>query len=405
MDGSSVVEGPNVADGRTGFSMFLTATTLTLVTAVGAKHLATLRQQPAGVTSYHVLASLVFPTFPIVDLVISVFGTIKKYPPNGPSTSRLPWRYLLCRMLDVRAITETQHSEKSKPRSSAVSIPLHLLPCERVLPKKEAYSLAWLTRLLFAILLQLLSLLTIALWLRRAAQGGRTFLDDSVAANALGTFIITTMSINILILNTSWTCPFEYAAKYEKFGGEPGAMHFLIQMIPDATTYIELQTAAYSAMLLQSASFMSFWTTLRISPRSGVEDLCSLDLRGLGFISGTLHGGGTASCHPTRKAPLPFHEHIFGAAYSLGYYFAFLLSLSTPLIVLYYVVQMIRGRKLRVSTFDRMWVGKDPIRSSGSYYLLFSWCLCAMTIWDTIDHVRWEQWMWKDPWAERIWRA
>lgn len=100
--------------GRSATSMTLTTLALTIATAIGAEHLSTLRQQPPSISSYHLLATLLFPTFPLVDLILSITGTFRNHQ-RSAAYARPSWHYLACRALDLRAVPEVMSSKLPRP--------------------------------------------------------------------------------------------------------------------------------------------------------------------------------------------------------------------------------------------------------------------------------------------------
>ena len=136
---TALVRNDAIEQGRSITAMIVKTVALTVVTVIGAEYLAIVRRQPNRVASYHVFATLIFPTFPPSDLGISIYRSVFNSE-HGKGVERASWQYRLCAILDMRAIPEDEEVGDS--------IPLHLLPFRSVEPIRKRYDLGWAVRML-----------------------------------------------------------------------------------------------------------------------------------------------------------------------------------------------------------------------------------------------------------------
>ena len=248
-------------------------------------------------------------------------------------------------------------------------------------------------------------------WFRRAQNHGRTFLDDYVATNALGTCFIAAVSIAISITNTSWTVSDRYIENYRRLGEEADVSNLFLDFLPFRADDVELQSSIVMALLFQSASFLSFIGILRAADYSADADSgkCAVNLKGLGFLKAWT-GGRTASCHIVTNARLPLQKEMVAWWAGIGYWAASINSVQMLLLIILYLSERILavlpvsgGYWTRVTRFFKAAVSWQRSMNGFSAYMAFSWSLIIMSIWDLTDYNEWEQWMWKDPWSEQLW--
>ena len=86
---------------RSVTEMLFTAFSITAGTTIATLYLTFLRRQPRKLASYHVLASILIPTFPFAELLISIYRTLNTKRQQGLI---YPTGYYICAALDQRAI-------------------------------------------------------------------------------------------------------------------------------------------------------------------------------------------------------------------------------------------------------------------------------------------------------------
>ena len=398
---SDFVQSVAAEQGRSVVAMTIKTVAFTMTTALGAKYLATLRRQPTRFASYNVLASIIFPTFPLSDLCISLYRTATNISKRGAEFSNESLRYYVCATLDMRAI----------PRSGkeADSVPLHHVPT-RAEPVHEPYDVKWFVRILAVIALLIQATLSTLLWVRRARYHARTFLDDYVAMNASAVFVIASESLVILILNTSWRLQDEddQVAKFKQRCNEPSAFHLLHSLLPSTTSFIEIRLSAVLGIFLQCTAFFSIEHST--SYGGGDDSSCFTPIFAdliLSNLLGVSEMRNLASCHCSGPGQVTVQEYLLPLFGEIGYYAVFGLSLDLPRFLIFYLV-VLAIKRLRPSWITRRFFEPKLVRQRemgclGATYLLMCWGVTALTIWDFTDHRKWEQWMWKDPWAERLW--
>ncbi len=413
-------------DARSVTELLVTAFLMTTSATVAASHLSSLRRQPRKLASYQVLASILIPTFPFAELLISIYRTLKTRQPG----LIYPTRYYICAALDQRAIPESEtiqqlkQEEASETNISGIkaaedfdedSVPLHHIPYDSLQCESGPIDARWFAQLAMLLIFCARASLTILFWIRRLHQpNARTFLDDFTAAMALSGLFIAFTSIGIMVLNTTWRAPERYAEKFKKLCDEPAIIDLFLNLVHQ-TTLVEMTISLYLCVCLQSIAFFTWptappgWTFLKktawcitpVSPRKG-----------------TMHGGSAListsagvewSKLPPRACPVPqydgFISSIIDPFASVGYIFAFVAAMTPLAMLLGLLVKWLLGLVSRkgggmLSKWEV--TSRSPFAYLGISYLLLSYGLGAITLFDIITSREREPWMWKDPWAANL---
>ena len=418
-------------DARSVTEMLFTALLITVGTTIAALHLSSLRRQPRKLVSYQVLASILIPTFPFAELLISIYRTLK----SRPQCLMYPTRYDICAALDQRAIPESEIIQqlkqedvsetnttgiKSAKDSDEDSVPLHHIPYKNLQCERDPFDAYWLSRLAMLLMFAARAALTVVFWIWRLRQPkARTFLDDFTIAMAVSGLLIVLTSIAIMLLNTTWRAPGRYAEKFQKVCIEPTIIDLFLNLV-HRVKLIEMKLSLYLCVCLQSIAFFTWpaappgWTFLKktawcIDANSRDKERYS-DGRSALISTST---GVEWSNLPPRDCPVPRYDgvgslglsSIIAISASLGYIFAFVAA-TTPLamllsLLLRWLLKTV-GRKGRGRFLSR------PEQPPGSMfeflsinYLLLSYGLGAIAVFDILTSREREPWMWKDPWAER----
>lgn len=414
-------------DARSVMEMLFTALLITAGTTVAALHLTSLRRQPRKLASYQVLATILIPTFPFAELLISTYRTLK----TRPQCLIYPTRYDICAALDQRAIPESEIIEQLKQDSASEtnttakeagkgldedSVPIHHIPYENMQCELGPFDLYWFSRLTMLLIFAARASLTVVLWIWRLRQPkARTFLDDFTVAMAVSGLLIVFTSIAIMLLNTTWRAPGRYAEKFHKLCNEPTTIDLFLNLIHRAKL-VEMKLSLFLCVCLQSIAFLTWpaappgytflkktaWCIPRsshIGPTSGGSTLISTSA---GIEWSNLP---PRDCPSLRKDGSLGLSNIIALCAFFGYTFAFIAAM-TPLVML--LILLLRWLRKTVSSKVRGRFSKreKPPRSLFEFlsisYLLLSYGLGAVTVFDLLTAREREPWMWKDPWAERI---
>ena len=411
MNTTTEVAGQSVPAGqmRSVTAIIVYAFTVTALTTIGARHLAALRRQPARVAWYHILSTLALPMFPLADLCICLYrsNSIRKretYPDDHS------WRRHACAAVDMRAIPENGED--------ADSIPLHLMPPRAVYPVGKSYDAKWFLRLLLVGALLLQSASCVLLWVRRAQHHARTLLDDYIAVNSVAGVVIAINSLTILLFNVEWRLlnGDKYVTKFQRYCHEPSGWYWLVEWM-QAQPPIEVQTSTVLCMILQSLAVFSLEYSSTYGGFYENDPFCvtpRFDWENKGgwksftqFLGMFVEIKKLASCHPIK--PTVFHTSPLSLLQNLadGGYFVISTCQFAILIAVAQIILSALVKKTKPSwpsskrSFMAVW--RAPMAHCGILYLLFSWGLCALIAWDLSDYRDWEQWMWKDPWTEKVW--
>ncbi|KAL6713966.1 hypothetical protein ACLMJK_008460 [Lecanora helva] len=384
-----------------------------------ARHLATFRKQPSHVASYQIMATALVPTFALGDLLISVYRTMKIGKRTGWEHDR---RYYLCSALDMRAtaaVANDESSKRDKPEEAAseisiesfheVSVPLHLIPYHNLDFRRESPNMKRYIWIMMLLAYSAYAFVTIILWIRRAQYGARTFLDDYTALTAFGGFITALSALGILTLNTAWEAPERYAVKFEQQCTEPTPAELFLNIAYRAVLP-ELQLSLVMAVFLQSMFFFM--------SRSGfVADLATgsscttwnrrWSSEGKMMLIPTSAGLEWTTweprpCKPWNEGGITNTVAIFA---EFGYMVAFIVSLSPIIYMLGFLLQAFAPEGGILNQLGRrvLWGKYTMVNSAGGLYLLLSYGLACIAVWDITSPRAWEPWMWKDPWTAAIW--
>lgn len=417
-------------DARSVTEMLFTVLLITAGTTIAALHLCSLRRQPRKLASYQVLASVLIPTFPFAELLISIYRTLK----TRPQCLIYPTRYDICAALDQRAIPESDIIQQLKQEDVSEtnptakeaakgldedSVPLHHVPYKNLQSERQPFDAYWFSRLAMLLIFAARASLTVMFWIWRLRQPkARTFLDDFTVAMAVSGLLIVLVSVAIMLLNTTWRAPGRYAEKFQKVCIEPSIIDLFLNLVHRAKL-VEMKLSLYLCVCLQSIAFFTWpaappgWTFLKktawcIDPNSRDIERYS-DGRNALISTST---GVEWSNLPPRDCPTPRYDgvgslglsSIIELSASLGYILAFVAA-TTPMAML---LRLLLGRLLK--SVGRKGRGRflskpeEPPRSMFEYlsinYLLLSYGLGAIALFDILTSREQEPWMWKDPWAE-----
>lgn len=235
---------PHQGNERSVLEIVIKAVSLTATITIATLYLARLRKQPKHLASYQTIMTLVVPTFPLADLIISAYRTLK----SSKSAEKRSWNsYTICSALDIRASNEV----------GGETVPLHLVPSTEVKPVVRSHDAKWFAGLVIQSIFLLQMLYTIILWARRAMLGTRAFVDDFMALEALGGLTVIVSSLLITVMNTEWTCPARYPAIFHQRFQEASPIDFLIA--PEI--YLEIRMSCFIAAIIQSVAILSLKTT------------------------------------------------------------------------------------------------------------------------------------------------
>ena len=236
-------------------------------------------------------------------------------------------------------------------------------------------------------------------------MGARTLLDDYAAMNAIAGSVIAIDSLIITVINNNWKIlrRDEYVPKFKKHFNEPSALHLCSELMRYDTAFVDIKLSAVLGLLLQSAAlFSSQYSSIHSGFGEG-ERLCVKEFRLVKM----------ASCHSVE--PMPFSKGRIlqelaqlplEASAAVGYTFAFAMQcclLGQFVIFCFVAIANIYRPSWIPSKFAIKRFIKDQSKYFSKMYLLLCWSLVSLTIWDLTDHRDWEQWMWQDPWAGRLW--
>ena len=414
-------------DARSVTEMLFTALLMTAATTVAALHLTSLRRQPRKLASYQVLASILIPTFPFAELLISIYRTLK----TRPQCLIYPARYYISAALDQRAIPESEikqvnQEDVAKTDTTGIkpakdldedSVPLHHIPYNNLQCVRDPFDAYWLSRLAMLLIFAARASLTILFWILRLRQPkARTFLDDFTVAMAFSGLLIVFTSIAIMLLNTTWRAPGRYAEKFQKLCNEPTAINLFLNLVHRAKL-VEMKLSLFLCVCLQSIAFFTWptappgWTFLKKTAWCIDSNFSHMRPMSGGSALISTSAGVEWSELPPRPCPIPQNKgvgslglsSIIEAFASFGYTFAFVAAL-TPLAILLSLLFRWLLRLVNRKGGRRFGEREEPPWSPFEFlsfsYLLLSYGLGAIAVFDILTAREREPWMWKDPWAE-----
>ncbi len=417
-------------DARSVTELLVTAFLMTAGNTIAARHLTSLRRQPRKLASYQILASILIPTFPFAELLISIYRTLK----TRQEGLIYPTRYYICAALDQRAIPESEIIQQLKQKDVSEtnptgikaakdfdedSVPLHHISYGSLQCEWGLFDARWFARLAMLLIFCARASLTILFWIRRLHQpNARTFLDDFTAAMALSGLLIAFTSIAIMVLNTTWRAPGRYAEKFKKLCNEPATIDLFLNLVHRAKL-VEMKMSLFLCVCLQSIAFFTWpnappgWTFLKktawciypnsphIGPTSGGSALISTS------------AGVEWSNLPPRTCPVPQYDGVGSLGLpsitelfaSWGYIFAFIAAMTPLAILISLLFERLlkfisrKGRGMLSKWEETLWSLFELLSIN---YLVLSYGLCAIALFDILTSREREPWMWKDPWAEKL---
>lgn len=382
---------------RSPTSVFLQALALATLTVLASSHLASLRCQPRKFAVFQGFTTVIVPTYPFVEILIGLYGSLKfRTQARIAGHSNDTDGYFLCAAMDVRALPIAplgdEKDVKQPPDEYHLSVPIHLIPAEMLEPEKQKYELRWIARFASLLSLAAMALSMLTLWIRRAHQDARTYLDDYVALLAFSILCITTQAIVISIANTTWRAPSKYARIFQERFAEPTVFDLLLNL----TWAVDLVELRYAVIMALAFLEMSFWT-LR-------KHAVTLTLGALYHSRRCVRIGRSMSpiCIKFDQNDVVMASFMERTTAAASFFFLFTLC--------YCAFSMARVLLSFVATHPRYglphghwsrYVSRD-FRFGGLYLLCWTGLL-TLSIWDLTNHGESEQWMWFDPWCNRSW--
>ena len=396
-------------DARSVTELLVTAFLMTAGTTIAARHLTSLRRQPRKLASYQVLAAIFIPTFPFAELLISIYRTL-----NTRRQGLIhPTRYYICAAFDQRAIPESEIIQQLKQEdvsetnptgikaaedSDEDSVPLHHIPYNSLQCEWGPFDARWFAWLAMLLIFCARASLTILFWIRRLHQpNARTFLDDFTAAMALSGLLVAFTSMAIMVLNTTWRAPGRYAEKFKKLCNEPTMIDLFLNLVHRAKL-IEMKMSLYLCVCLQSIAFFT-WPTAPPGYTFLKKTAWCKDPR-----SSTFAGVGLSKL-PPRTCPSLGLSSIIEPLASVGYIFAFVAAMTPLAILLSLLLKWLlkfvsrKGGGMLSKWEETPWSLFELLSIS---YLVLSYGLGAIALFDILTSREREPWMWKDPWAEKF---
>ena len=417
-------------DVRSVTELLFTAFLMTAGTTIAARHLTSLRRQPRKLASYQVLASILIPTFPFAELLISIYRTLN----TRQQGLIYPTRYYICAALDQRAIPESEIIQQlkqegiSKMDTTGIkaaknfdedSVPIHHIPYNCLQCERGPFDARWFARLAVLLIFCARASLTVLFWIRRLRQpNARTFLDDFTAAMALSGLLIAFTSIAIMVLNTTWRAPGRYAEKFKKLCNEPTIIDLFLNLVYRAKL-VEMKMSLYLGLCLQSIAFFTWptappgWAFLKKTAWCIDLDSPHIGPTGGGNVLISTSAGVEWSKLPARTCPIPQYDGVGSLGLSslieftasLGYIFAFSAAMTTLVMLLSLLLKWLlklAGRKGRGMLSKWEQTSQSLFEHLGINYLLLINGLGAIALFDILSSREREPWMWKDPWAKNL---
>ena len=386
-------------DGRSRPEMMVKAVLLLFIATIATNYLARLRKQPTKLAAYQVSASILVPTFPLADFMISFYRTFKAM----RRTEKLIWSsYHNACILDVRASSE----------SGEATVPLHLVPSAQVTPVALPYDTRWFVRLAiqFAFLLQMMYVMVI--WGHRATYGRRAFYDDWIALTAFCGFQTMLLALGITIMNTTWTCPQRYPAMFNTRFAEATPFDLMTFVDP-----FEVQLAGVIAALFRFGTFLSLknnfaveyyhqWQADCLKKGIAAENSSQIISKGTKFLSYAfnveLH-----DCDPQgewgRNSISQFIIYVVQINAGLAMVSGFILSwYAVILLAVIIFVPVCTLLNVPIGISKERWMRAIYWCHSSSGFVGYNILILGTWQLTNPSSVAWA-WKWKDPWAGRYW--
>ena len=387
-------------DGRSVLGIVIKTVFLAAATAIASLHLAQLRRQPTLLASYQIIATMLVPTFPLADFIISMYRTLKAL----RNAEKGNWSsYTICSALDVRASDD----------DGGETVPLHLVPPAKVTPVVLPYDSKWFVRLAIQLVFLLQTLYTIVLWMRRATFGTRAFFDDYMAFTALCGLTVTLLSLYITIMNTEWTCSKRYPAIFQQRFREAAPIDFLLTLEGP----FEFRFASFIAIFFQSAAILSLKTAFAKEYYNKWQKACFEDpslLRNdpltltLSKAGSLLFNISLRNCDSVSEWTLSSTPELIKQVFQVNANVVIVIGVLHS----YYLVIRLAVFVISIAcTWVGMPLGLKPQTEARTFrgwsvgYFSLAYCILIMAIWQLTNSdssVVWS-WKWKDPWAGVFW--
>ena len=386
-------------DERSMLEMMIKAALLVFSTMIATKHLAYLRKQPTGLATYQISASMLVPTFPLADFMISFYRTIKAM--KG-SEKKIWSSYHNACILDIRA----------SGASGEATVPLHLVPPAQVKPVVLPYDTQWFGRLAMQFVFLLQMLYVMILWAHRALYGRRAFYDDFMVLTAFGGFQAMLLAFGITIMNTTWICPQRYPTAFKTRFAEANVFDLMTLVDP-----FEVQLAGVIAAFFRFCTVLSLKNTFAVEfyhhwqaecLKNGVSaendiHIVSLFIKALSYMfNAELHDCNLLGDWDWNSTPKVIVQ-AFRLNADIAMVSGFILSWCAAILLAFVIL-------VPVCTLFNMPIGISKERLRRAIY----WChncsgalgynILILGIWQLTDpsSIAWA-WKWKDPWAGRFW--
>lgn len=342
--------------GRSVKEISLNAFILYVATIISARCLTNLRRQPRKLASYQIFASLLIPTFPFAEIIISTLRIRRTWRHSDLRASK---RYFFCAALDMRAVPVSGDNEDSIPLSMICSTNLRF--------EYKPYDLNWAVQLVALLVSAFQALLTISRWIRRFRHDTLSILDDIMAVVALGSLLMASIGICITVLNTTWLMDGKYVFKFRQRFIEPSPTDLIYNFfIP---SLIEIRLALILGILAQMLIYLA--PGGHAIPSEAVSTL---------IPTGKLTRD-EAKVLIEMIATIEQFAIWFGLVYLILLPISFLVDYASSRIAV-----------ARQRNFFHSMIG-----SCGVGYLIFTHGLLAIALWNTVNPGPRGTRMWKDP--------
>lgn len=324
--------------------IFLSAFTSYLTTIIAVRCLTNLRRRPSKLASYQICATLLIPTFPLAEIIISTLRTWRAGKRTGLRTSK---RYYLCAVLDMRAVPASGDNEDS--------VPLSMIDPKNLRCEYKSYDAKWAVRVLALLVSASHALLILSLWIRRFWHETLSILDDLAAVVALGNLLIASAGICIAVLNTAWPMDGKYLLKFRERFVEPSPADLVYNFI--SPSLIELKLALILGIFAQVIIYLA--PGGHAMPSQAVPPL-----------------------KPTGKITLDEVKFLIEMIARVG---QFAMWFGLVYIIFLPIYFSIDYASLRIAGVRRRTCFSAAVKSCGTCYLIVSHGLLAITLWNMVN--------------------
>lgn len=359
---ATLVSAPDPGErSRSVKEIFISAFTLYITTIIAARCLTKLRRQPSNLASYQIFATLLIPTFPLAEIIISTLRTWRAWKWTGLRISK---RYYLCAVLEMRAVPASGDNEDSIPLSM---IDLKNLRCEY-----KPYNAKWAVRVLALLVSASHALLIISSWIRRFWHDTLSILDDLMALVALGSLLMASAGICIAVLNTTWPMDGKYLLRFRERFVEPSPADLVYNFI--YPSLIELKLALMLGIFAEMIIYLA--PGGHATPSEAVPPL-----------------------KPTGKITLDEAKFLIEMIAKVG---QFAMWFGLVYIIFLPIYLSIDYASSRIAGVRRRTCFSAAVKSCGTCYLIVSHGLLAIALWNMVNSGPRQRWIWKESWVSNI---